>query len=115
MGQAYTLLSTRAQQHLSPVEITGDRLMFTQSDMHPSNFGVDQHGKTVLLDFAEIELLPETFVAHTLSLEERFAPIARALGLSDSPNRSMLGISSLLWKVAGPKLGAILSLTWDFN
>jgi len=41
-----------------------------QSDMQPSNFGVDQHGKTVLMNFAAIGLLPETFVAHTM-LEKR--------------------------------------------
>jgi len=80
--------------------------MFTQSDMHPSNFGVDQHGKTVLLDFAEIGLLPETFVAYTMSSEKRLAPIAIALSLSASPNTSMAAISSLLWMAATPKLGA---------
>jgi hypothetical protein len=105
MGQAYTLFPTQAQKQLSPVEISGDRLMFTQSDMHPSNFGVDQHGKTVLMDFAEIGLLPETFVVHTMSSEERLAPIAIALSLSGSPNASMAAVSSLLWMVASPKLG----------
>jgi hypothetical protein len=44
LGQAYTVLSTQAQKQLSPIEIFDDRLMFTQSDMHPSNFGIDQHG-----------------------------------------------------------------------
>jgi hypothetical protein len=80
--------------------------MFTQSDMHPSNFGVDQHGKTVLMDFAEIGLLPETFVAHTMSSEKRLAPIAIALSLSGSSNASMAEISLLLRMVASPKLGA---------
>ena len=51
----------------------GDRLMFTQSDMDPSNFGVDQHGKTVLIHFGEIVLLPETFVAHIM-FEKRLSP-----------------------------------------
>jgi hypothetical protein len=106
LGQAYTLLSARAQKQLSPVEICNDRLMFTQSDMHPSNFGVDQHGKTVLMDFAEIGLLPETFVAHTMSSEKRLAPITIALSLSGSSNASMAAVSSLLWMVASPKLGA---------
>ncbi|RDB18139.1 hypothetical protein Hypma_000611 [Hypsizygus marmoreus] len=105
MRKAYTVLSTQAQKQVSPVEISGDRLMFTQSDMHHSNFGVDQHGKTVLLDFAEIGLLPETFVAHTMSSEKRLAPIATALSLSGSSNFSMAAISSLLWMVASPRLG----------
>jgi len=92
-GQGYTLLSAQAQKQLSPVEISGDRLIFTQSDMHPSNFGVDQHGKTVLLDLAEIGLLPKTFVTHTMSSEKRLAPIVIALSLSDSSNASMAAIS----------------------
>ncbi len=99
------MFPTQAQKQLSPVEIRGDRLMFTQSDMHPSNFGVDQHGKTVLMDFAAIGLLPETFVAHTMS-EKRLAPIAIALSLSGSSNASMAALSSLLWMVASPELGA---------
>ena len=80
--------------------------MFTQSDMHPSNFGVDQHGKTVLMDFAEVGLLPETFVAHIMFSEKRLAPIAIALSLSRSSNASMATVSSLLWMVASPNLGA---------
>jgi hypothetical protein len=70
--------------------------MFTQSDMHPSCFGVDQHGKTVLMDFAEIGLLPQTFVAHIMSLGKRLAPLAIALSLSGSFNASMAAVSSLL-------------------
>jgi len=100
------LFPTQAQKELSRVEIRGDRLMFTQSDMHPSNFGVDQDGKTVLMDFATIGLMPETFVAHTLCSEKRLAPIAIALGLSGSSNGSMAALSSLLSMVASPKLGA---------
>ncbi len=99
------MFPTQAQKELSRVEIGGDRLMFTQSDMHPSNFGVDQHGKTVLMDFATIGLLPETFVAHTMCSEKRLAPIAIALGLSGSSNASMAALSSLLWMVASPNLG----------
>lgn len=99
------MLSIPAQKHVSPVKISGDRLMFTQSDMHPSNFGVDQHGKTVLMDFTDVGLLPETFVAHTMS-QKRLAPIAIALSLSGSSNFSMATISSVLWMVASPKLGA---------
>jgi hypothetical protein len=93
-------------RQLSPIEISGDSLMFTQPDMHPSNFGVDQHGKTVLMDFAKIGLFPETLVAHTMFSEKRLAPIAIALNLSVSSNATMAAISSLLWMVASPKLGA---------
>jgi len=104
MNKAYTVLSTGAQKRVSPVEIRGDRLMFTQSDMRHSNFGIDQHGKTVLMNFGGIGLLPETFVAHTMG-EKRLAPVAIALSLSRSSNASMAAISSTLWMVASPKLG----------
>lgn len=80
--------------------------MFTQPDMHPSNFGVDQHGKTVLMNFAEIGLLPETFVAHTMFSEKRLAPVALALSLSDSSFISMATLSANLWMMADPTLGA---------
>jgi hypothetical protein len=105
MGQTSTLLSTRAQKQLSPLEICGDRLMFTKSDMDPSNFGVDDHGKTVLMDVGDIGVLPETFGAHTMS-SERLAPVAIALSLSDSSNTWMATVSWLLWMVASPTLGA---------
>jgi hypothetical protein len=74
--------------------------------MHPSNFGVDQHGKPVLMDFAKIGLLPETFVAYTMFPEKRLAPTAIALSLSASSNTTMAAISSLLWMVASLTLGA---------
>ena len=34
--------------------------MFTQSDMDDSNFGLDENGRTVLMDFSEIGVLPDT-------------------------------------------------------
>ncbi|KAH9169783.1 hypothetical protein EDB89DRAFT_1982495 [Lactarius sanguifluus] len=67
MKKAYGLLSVTAQQKVSPVSVSGERLMFTQSDMDDSNFGVDENGRTVLMDFSEVGLLPETFVAHTVT------------------------------------------------
>ncbi|KAG6851778.1 hypothetical protein C0991_006225 [Blastosporella zonata] len=37
--RAYSLLSAAAQRKVSPVSVSGDRLIFTQSDMDDSNFG----------------------------------------------------------------------------
>jgi len=31
------------------------------ADIHPSNFGVDEHDKMVLMDFGAIAMLPEAF------------------------------------------------------
>jgi hypothetical protein len=78
--------------------------MFTQSDMDPATLwrrparedGPDGfRGDTV-------GPLPETFVAHTMS-EKRVAPIAIALSIVDT---SMAAVSSVLWMVASPELGA---------
>jgi len=105
LGKAYMLLSSTSKQTVHSVKIHSDRLMFSQSDMDASNFGFDEHGNVVLLDFAEVGLLPETFVAHTMSSKKGLAPIAAALGLSDKSNTSMSRISSVVRMAANPKLG----------
>ena len=75
--------------------------MFTQSDMDDSNFGVDEHGRTVLMGFSEIGMLPETFVAYTLSLDD-----AAYLGLSVKSNlTSMAAITHCLMMVGDPTFG----------
>ena len=80
--------------------------MFTQSDMDLSNFGVDENGKTVLMDFGDVGLLPETFGAHTMASNGALAPIATSLGLSSDSNASMAAIAWLLGMTSDPKLGA---------
>ncbi|KAI6096803.1 hypothetical protein EDD16DRAFT_637009 [Pisolithus croceorrhizus] len=105
--KAYTtLLSPQRQERVAPVRICDDRPMFTQSDMDPSNFGVDEHGNTTLMNFGAIGLLPESFAAHTMSTrDKRLAPIASYLGLSRSANASMAAISSHLWMTSDETLG----------
>jgi len=78
--------------------------MFTQSDMDLSNFGVDQHGKTVLMDFGEIGFLPETFVAFSIS-EKLHVPIAVALNLSDGSGGTMARVSAALVMASNTTLG----------
>jgi hypothetical protein len=100
------MLPPQMKNKLSPVTIRKDRLMFTQSDMDPSNFGVDEQDQTVVMDFAEIGLLPETFVAYTMSTHDSsLDPIARSLGFSNGSNASMARIRWYLWLVSDPKLG----------
>jgi predicted unusual protein kinase regulating ubiquinone biosynthesis (AarF/ABC1/UbiB family) len=91
---------------VSPVKISNDRLMFTQSDMNLSNFGVNEQGKTVVMDFGKIGVLPETFVAHMMSTnDDSLAPIVSSLGLSNDSNASMARIRWYLGMVVNPKLG----------
>ncbi|KAF9814929.1 hypothetical protein IEO21_04873 [Rhodonia placenta] len=108
LGQAGTYLSKLRRTPLERVSLSGERLMFTQPDMHPSNFGVDEHGNTVLMDFGEIAMLPESFVAFTLASYESQAAsaTARSIGLSRRSHlRSMAVIASVLWMIADPRLG----------
>ena len=70
------MLPLQMKNRLSPVKISNDRLMFTQSNMDLSNFGVDEQDKTVLMDFRDIGLLPETFVAYTKPTCGSLTPIA---------------------------------------
>lgn len=58
LGKAYTMLSPQAQRQWPPVRICSDRRMFMQFDMHLSSFGVDEHGKTALMDFGDIGCFP---------------------------------------------------------
>ncbi len=74
--------------------------------MHDTNFGVDEQGKTVLLDFGEIAFLPESFARFTLSSEE-FAPIIKSLDLSGKSNMAAMSeIAYILGMMSDPKLGA---------
>ena len=82
--------------------------MFTQSNPDISNFGVDEKNKMVLMDFAEIGLLPKTLVAHAMSTRDgSLAPIASSLDLSNDSNASMAEIRWYLWLVCDPKLGTL--------
>ena len=80
--------------------------MFTQSDMDDSNFGVDEHGRTVLMGFSDIGLLPETFVAFTLWSDDKLDSTTASLGLSgNSKLASMSAIAQCLWMLSDPELG----------
>ncbi|KAL4076155.1 hypothetical protein J3A83DRAFT_4489960, partial [Scleroderma citrinum] len=47
---------------VEPLRISDKLLIFTQSNMDLSNFGVDNEGKTVLLDFSNVGLLKQSSV-----------------------------------------------------
>jgi len=106
LGQACSLLSSAARQMVSPVKVSGECLMFAQSDMDVSNFGINENERTVLMDFSEVGLLPKMFVAHTLSSDETLHPIVDALGLSgNSKVESMAAITQCLGTASNLKLG----------
>ncbi|KAL4067349.1 hypothetical protein V8B97DRAFT_2009416 [Scleroderma yunnanense] len=92
---------------VEPVRIGDERLIFTQSDMDPSNFGVDNEGKTVLLDFGDVGLLPVSFALYTMSSSSIFtAAVAKCLDLPPCSNlKSMAVMRGYLWVVSDPTLG----------
>jgi hypothetical protein len=102
------MLSSLRKQPLEPVRFSGEPLIFTQSDMDASNFGVDDGGNTVLLDFGDIGVLPASFAIYTMSSDATFtAAVAKFLGWSDRSNlASMAVISHCLWQTGDPRLGA---------
>jgi len=77
--------------------------------MHESNFDVDTEGRTCLLDFGEVGLLPESFASYTVSLRAPFTvAVAQHLGWPSSSNLdTMSEISGFLWIYSDPKLGTL--------
>jgi hypothetical protein len=90
------------RETVEPVKLGGERLMFMQPDMDLGNFGVDDDGSTVVLNFAEIAVLPECFAAYTLSYKT-LAPIAKSLGLWGNPNVTPMAAISRVLRVMGDR------------
>ena len=108
--QGRQLLSKLATNPAKPIIIIDDPLIFTQSDMHVSNFGVDMCGNTVLLDFGDIGRLPLSFATYNLQWrnDDSFVGrVAKFLSWPDNCNRRSMGlVSSCLWMTYKPTLGA---------
>ncbi|KAI6163336.1 hypothetical protein EDD17DRAFT_490007 [Pisolithus thermaeus] len=106
MNRGRTILQNQCRNQEDCISITNERLIFTQSDMHGSNFGVDEEGRTVLLDFGEVVLLPESFARFTLSSKEEFSPMIGSLGFLGESNMALMGkVAYALAMVFDPKLG----------
>ena len=107
--QGRKILSKLAKDPTEPITIINESLIFTQSDMHVSNFGVDTCGNTVLLDFGQIGRFPLSFAKYTMmkSHYSFIAHVADLLHWSDNSNMlSTLRVSSCLWMASDPNLGA---------
>ncbi|KZT04173.1 uncharacterized protein LAESUDRAFT_703740 [Laetiporus sulphureus 93-53] len=106
LNKASTKVTPRSGP-VAHVSLCNERLVFTQSDMDESNFGVDVEGRTCLFDFGAVGLLPESFASYTMSSSVQFtAAVAQHLGWPSSPNlRTMGRISTFLWMYFDPTLG----------
>ncbi|KAI6098398.1 hypothetical protein EDD16DRAFT_560781 [Pisolithus croceorrhizus] len=72
---------------VAPVGISHEQLVFTQSDMDASNFGVDDKGNACLFDFGKVGLLPESFASYSMSSNAPFTvQVAKYLGWPSCPN-----------------------------
>ena len=90
-GQGRKHLSNLATDPAKPIIIINDPSIFTQSDMHVSNFGVDKCGDTVLLDFGQIGRLSLSFVKYTMKSDEDHSFIARVANLLCWPDNYNMG------------------------
>ncbi|KAF9482653.1 hypothetical protein BDN70DRAFT_801158 [Pholiota conissans] len=97
--------------HITPLNIRHEPLIFTQPDMHPSNFGVDNTGKTILLDFGSVGLLPISLARATMFSDDALvSSAAMFLGWpSADQGYAIAKIGTILWMTSPPSLGASIS------
>ncbi|KIM41134.1 hypothetical protein M413DRAFT_445852 [Hebeloma cylindrosporum] len=85
-----------------------DALIFTQSDMHITNFALDKDNKICMFDFEDVGVLPECFARFTLtsSRDPFLARVAECLGWTkDSNSKSLGGAGSILIMISDSSLG----------
>ncbi|KAF7324466.1 hypothetical protein MSAN_02518600 [Mycena sanguinolenta] len=105
MNKGRNLLSKLAPP-ADPIVITDDPLIFTQSDMHASNFGFDECGNMVLMDFGLIGRLPLSFAKYTMQSSEDFiSRVADLLCWPENSNIDSMARALIVWMTANPKLG----------
>ncbi|KAF8313481.1 hypothetical protein DL93DRAFT_2228540 [Clavulina sp. PMI_390] len=99
LNKALTILP-RSSPGPSPVDFSNEPIIFSQSDMHPGNFIIDQNGELWLIDFESITLLPESFAKYTVLSSVMGKEIPEQLGWSwdAMPNgKSMSRARTMLW------------------
>ncbi|CAA7271821.1 unnamed protein product [Cyclocybe aegerita] len=86
--------------------VADERLICTQANVHPTHFGVDEHGKTVVMGFGSISYLPESFARYALLGDDKFGNVPDALGWAGADQiDAMARISGNLGMTADPGLG----------
>ena len=73
----------RRRPNIADINIADEPLVLTQSDMDPSNFGVDTAGRPVIFDFGEMGWLPKSLADFTLLRTSSFAATVSAHVLGD--------------------------------
>src|SRR5258708_11506501 len=107
LGQAITQIPCRFRPAVH-ASISHEWLVFTQSNMHMSNFSVNDKGMMCLFNFGEVGLLPESFASYTMSLATPFTiNITQYLAWLSSSNLDLMSkVCGYLVMLADPTLGA---------
>ncbi|KIM41132.1 hypothetical protein M413DRAFT_445850 [Hebeloma cylindrosporum] len=90
------------------MDFLDDALIFTQSDMHISNFALDKDNKICMFDFEAIGIVPESFARFTVTSRvwSFLGRVAECMGWTPDRNReSMARAGGVLLMVADPTLG----------
>jgi len=95
------------------VNFSNDKLVFTQSKVNKRNFLVDENGKTCILGFENIVLLPESFARYTMSMtyDPFILKVNGYLEWPPSPNEDSMGWARGMLLMMGDRtLGMSFSL-----
>lgn len=92
---------------MDPINISHESLVFTQSYVDLDTFFVDANGKTCLVDFKDVGLLPVSFANYSIGLRKPFVvEVAKHLDWPAPPNGySMAMIGAILCKMGDSTLG----------
>ncbi|KAF9064541.1 hypothetical protein BDP27DRAFT_1333403 [Rhodocollybia butyracea] len=115
LNKAVSILLRRQGQGVANISISGERLVLTQSDMHPSNFGIDVTGRVVIFDFGEIGWLPESLANYTLLSTGEFISKVAAHVFGDHLDSSNLVSLGAVKAILGLAARATLGLDKDGN
>ncbi|KAG8913126.1 hypothetical protein FRC00_002989 [Tulasnella sp. 408] len=92
LNKAFGKIRVFSKKPIADISFAGERLVLTQSDINPGNFGVDRERRLCIFDFTEIGWLLESFADYTLLFTTDFAAaVATVLGTRTSPNLYSMG------------------------
>ncbi|THH16954.1 hypothetical protein EUX98_g9217 [Antrodiella citrinella] len=78
--------------------VTDEKLIFTQTDADSSHFGVDEHGKTVIMGVGSISYLPESFARYAIMGDDKVGNVPDALSWAGADQMyTMVRISGNPW------------------
>ncbi|KDQ09762.1 hypothetical protein BOTBODRAFT_116785, partial [Botryobasidium botryosum FD-172 SS1] len=93
------------------MNFSDDKIISTQSDMDKSHFFLDENGKSCIIDFDAVALLPESFASHTMHSHLFGREAVKYLDWSRSPNAySMARAGAVVIMNSSRTLGTLVSI-----